>query len=126
MNIYGDIEKALSGQTFGLEAECESFCAGEEFLPGDPAFGIVGDDKMAYRAHISAVTLTADADLVTGNSVAVTVNGIAVGPVAFVNSSAETIAAIVTAINLSDEIRREFFFEVRILWRKNLVRSQVA
>jgi hypothetical protein len=105
IDIYGDMKKALAGQTFGLEAECESFCAGEEFFPGDPAFGIVGDDKMAYKAHVSAVTLTADANLVTGNSIAVTVNGIAVDAVSFVSNSAATIAAIVTAINLNEEIR---------------------
>jgi hypothetical protein len=49
IDIYGDMKKALAGMTFGLDTECESFCAGEEFSPGDPAFGIVGDDKMAYR-----------------------------------------------------------------------------
>jgi hypothetical protein len=105
IDIYGDMKKALAGLTFGLEAECESFCAGEEFLPGDPAFGIVGDDKMAYRAHISAIKLTADGDLVSGNIVTVTVNGITVEEVSFVSSSANTIAAIVTAINLNEQIR---------------------
>jgi hypothetical protein len=105
INIYGDMRKALAGQTFGLDAECESFCAGEDFFPGDPVFGIVGDDKMAYQAHISAVTLTASANLVTGNSITVTVNGIAVEAVAFISSSANTIAALVTAINLNEGIR---------------------
>ena len=105
IDIYGDMKKALAGMTFGLDAECESFCAGEDFFPGDPVFGIVGDDKMAYQAHISAVTLTASANLVTGNSITVTVNGIAVEAVAFVSSSANTIAAIVTAINLNEKIR---------------------
>jgi hypothetical protein len=105
IDIYGDMKKALAGLSFGLDAECESFCAGEEFFPGDPAFGIVGDDKMAYRAHISSVTLTADTNLVTGNNIVVTVNGIAVEAVSFASSSANTIAAIVTAINLNEEIR---------------------
>jgi hypothetical protein len=105
IDIYGDMKKALAGMSFGLDTDNESFCAGEEFFPGDPAFGIVGDDTMAYRAHISAVTLTASANLVTGNSIVVTVNGIAVEAVSFVSNSANTIAAIVTAINLNDEIR---------------------
>jgi hypothetical protein len=105
MKMYGNIDQAIAGQIFGLDAETDSFCASENIYPGDPIFGMVGDEKMVYRAHLNAVTLTASADMITANRVAVTVNGIAVDPVEFTGSSAATIAVIVNAINLNDSIR---------------------
>jgi hypothetical protein len=105
MKMYGNIDQAIAGQIFGLDAATDSFCAGEDIYPGDPVFGMVGDQKMVYKAHLNAVTLTASADLITANRIAVTVNGIAVDPVVFTGSSANTIAAIVNAINLNDAIR---------------------
>jgi hypothetical protein len=105
IKMYGTMDQAIAGLSFGLDAETESFCAGEDIYPGDPLFGMVGDEKMAYKAHLNAVTLTANKDLITANRIAVTVNGIAVDPVVFISSSANTIVAIVNAINLNDEIR---------------------
>jgi hypothetical protein len=104
MKLYGNMDQAIAGQIFGLDSETESFCAGENIYPGDPVFGMVGDEKMVYKAHLNAITLTASADLITANCVAVTINGIAVDPVMFTGSSANTIAAIVNAINLNDDV----------------------
>jgi hypothetical protein len=104
-NLYGDLEKAIAGQKFGLDAETESFAAGENIYPGDPIFGMVGDDKVCYGAHISAVALTAGEDLVTGNSIVVTVNDIELEPVAFENNSVATIRKIVAAIDQNEEVR---------------------
>ena len=105
MNLYGGLEQAIAGQKFGLDAETESFAAGEKLYPGDPVFGMVGDDKCGYGAHVSAMSLTASADLVAGNSIAVTVNGIALAAVAFESSSVDTIKKIVNAIDQNEDIR---------------------
>jgi len=105
MNLYGNTGKALAGLLYGLEAETESLAAGEKIYPGDPVFGMVGDEKVCYGAHISAVSLTAAADLVAGNSIAITVNGIAIEAVTFEESSEFTIRKIVNAIDLNQEVR---------------------
>jgi hypothetical protein len=99
------MDKALAGMKFGLDAETESIAAGEKIYPGDPVFGMVGDDKVGYGAHLSAVALTASADLVTDNSIAVTINGIAIAAVLFETSSVETIRKIVNAIDQNEDIR---------------------
>ena len=114
MNMYGDLDHAIAGMKFGLDAETESLAAGEKLYPGDPVFGMVGDEKTGYGTHVSAVSLTAGADLVAGNSIAVTVNGIALAAITFEGSSVETIKKIVNAIDQNQEIRAlgiDAFFE---------------
>ncbi|MDR2403415.1 MAG: hypothetical protein LBD78_05240 [Spirochaetaceae bacterium] len=104
MDLYGSLKPAIAGLKYGLDSETESIAAGEKFFPGDPVFGFVGDDKSGYGAHVSSVSLTANADLVTGNSVAVTINGVALDPIDFATSSAETIREIVNAINENEAL----------------------
>jgi hypothetical protein len=105
MNIYGEIDKALPGMKYGIHDEMESVAAGENIYPGDPVFGMVGDEKVCYGAHISAVSLTASADLVSGNSVSVTINGVTIDGITFEGNSVETIKKIINAIDQSDDIR---------------------
>jgi hypothetical protein len=105
MNLYGKQGQALAGMTSGLESDTETFIAGEKIVPGDPCFGLVGEDKVCYGAHVNAVKLTASADLVAGNVAAVVVNGINVGSIAFINSSEETLGAIAQAIDLNEDVR---------------------
>jgi hypothetical protein len=100
--LYDQPSRAIAGQKYGLKDNVRTYRAGEKIYPGDPVFGMVGDELTCYRAHINAVTLTASAALVTGNQVAVTVNGKVLPPVGFISSSSETIAAIVQTINLDD------------------------
>jgi hypothetical protein len=104
-NLYSGMDKAIAGMKYGLDEETESLAAGEKIYPGDPVFGMVGDDKVGYGAHMSAIALTASGDLVTGNSIAVTVNGISLDPVLFETSSVETIKKIVNAIDQNEEVR---------------------
>jgi hypothetical protein len=114
MNMYGDLDQAAAGMKFGLDDKTESLAAGEKLYPGDPVFGMIGDEKVGYGAHISAVSLTANADLVAGNSIAVMVNGIALPAIAFEGSSVDTIKKIVNAIDQNGEIRAlgiDAFFE---------------
>jgi hypothetical protein len=105
MNLYGKQEKAIPGLLYGIESETESLAAGENIYPGDPVFSMIGDDKVCYGAHISAVSLTASADLVTGNSIAVKINGIDIAPVVFEDDSVTTIKKIINAIDQDQEVR---------------------
>jgi hypothetical protein len=105
MNIYDNIEKALPGMKYGIQDEAESLAAGENIYPGDPVFGMVGDEKVGFRAHLSAVMLTASAALVSGNTIAVTVNGITISGITFEGSSVETIKKIVNQIDQNTDIR---------------------
>jgi hypothetical protein len=103
----GELGQAIAGQKFGLHDETETIMAGENIYPGDPIFQKVGDEVVGYGAHISGVSLTANAALVTGNKVAVTINGVSLPVVEFIDSSEDTFRRIVDAINLSDDIRKK-------------------
>jgi hypothetical protein len=103
-DTYGDMAEAFAGMKSGLNDETETFLAGEKIYPGDPVFGTVGDSKKCFRAHVSAISLTASASLVAGNKVSVTVNGIILPVILFINSSLDTLKAVVNAINLSDSL----------------------
>jgi hypothetical protein len=102
--LYDPPARAIAGQKHGLKDNVRTYCAGEKIYPGDPVFGMTGDALTCYGAHINAVTLTASAALVTGNKVAVTVNGNALPVVEFINSSSDTLAAIVQAIELDGDL----------------------
>ena len=103
-NLYDDPQRAIAGQRFGLGGSTRTYAAGEKIYPGDPVFGMVGDDEHCYGAHLNAVTLMASAPLVTGNKVAVTINGIALNLVEFVESSAKTIERIVRDIDINSAL----------------------
>jgi hypothetical protein len=102
--LYDPPARAIAGQKYGINNNVRTYRAGENIYPGDPVFGMVGDELTCYGAHINAVTLTASTALITGNSVAVTINGIAIAPVVFDTSSPVTFHAIVQAINLDDRV----------------------
>jgi hypothetical protein len=104
IDIYGDMPKAIAGAKYGLHDETETFVAGEKIYPGDPCFGMVGEGSKCYGAHVSAVSLTASADLVAGNQIAVTINGIALAVIDFINSHPETMQAIVQSISLNEAV----------------------
>lgn len=103
-SLYDPPARAIAGQKYGLKDNVRTYRAGEKIYPGDPVFGMVGDETACYGAHINAVTLTASGALISGNQVAVTVNGKALAPVLFASSSAATLAAIVQAIELDDDL----------------------
>jgi hypothetical protein len=112
--MYDNLQKAIAGQKFGLDAETESLAAGVELKPGDPVFGMVGDSKTGFGASVSAVALTASAALVSGNKVAVTINGIVIPPVEYETSSVATLKKLVNAIDQNVAVRDlgiDAFFE---------------
>ena len=100
-DLYAEPPRAIAGQTHGLTGHDRTYAAGEKLFPGEPLFGMVGDDEHCYRAHVNAKTVTFSAPLVQGNKVAVTVNGIALAVVEFVDSSTATIERIVRGIDIN-------------------------
>jgi hypothetical protein len=103
-SLYDPPARAIAGQKHGLKDNVRTYCAGEKIYPGDPVFGMVGDERTCYGAHINAVTLTASADIIADNKVTVTVNGKTLPEVAFISSSAATLAAVVQTIELDDDL----------------------
>jgi len=100
-DLYAEPPRAIAGQTHGLEGHTRTYAAGEKLFPGEPLFGMVGDDEHCYRAHVNAKTVTFSGPLVQGNKIAVTVNGIALATVEFVDSSTATIERIVRGIDIN-------------------------
>ncbi|MDR2952906.1 MAG: hypothetical protein LBU82_06665 [Treponema sp.] len=104
-SMYGEQGKGLPGMKFGIHSDMESIAAGENIYPGDPLFGMIGDEKVCYSAHLSAISLNASADLVAGNTITVTINGFVLRGVSFKYTSEKTFKEIANAIDQSDEIR---------------------
>lgn len=100
-DLYADPPRAIAGQTHGLTGHTRTYSAGERIFPGDPLFGMVGDDEHCYRAHVNAKTVSFSAPLITGNKIAVTINGIALAVVEFVESSTATLERIVRGIDIN-------------------------
>jgi len=105
--LYGDLGKVIAGQKYGLHDETETIVAGEKIFPGDPIFQLVGDETIGYGAHVSSVKLTANAALVVGNSVSVTINGVTLSGILFEDSSPDTMRKIVDCINLNEALREK-------------------
>jgi hypothetical protein len=105
--LYDPPARAIAGQKYGLKDNVRTYCAGEKIYPGDPVFGMVGDERTCYGAHVNAVTLTASAALVAGNVVTATVNGKTLPPVTFINSSGETLEAVVRGIELDSDLSEQ-------------------
>lgn len=102
MNLYGNPPRAIAGQKYGLQDVTESHIAGEDITPGAPVFGKEGDDNV-FNAHQNVSALTASADLVAGNKLAVKVNGIS-GSVDFDTDTDTTLESVAEAINTDDEL----------------------
>jgi len=100
-DLYANPPRAIAGQTHGLTGHTRTYSAGEKIFPGDPLFGMVGDDEHCYKAHINAVTVTFDAPFVIGNKIAVVINDITLATVEFFESSAKTMERIVREIDLN-------------------------
>jgi len=117
-SLYGDPQRAIAGQRHGLTGRARTYIAAEKIYPGEPVFGMVGDNEHCYRSHINAVTLTVGSlvsdgqggntfvpgNLVADNKIAVAVNGVALPVVAFVETTEKTLAAIVREIALNSSL----------------------
>lgn len=106
MNLYGEPVRAIAGQKFGLQDVTASYLAAEDIEPGSALFGSVGDDRV-FKAHNNIVTLIADADLVDGNSLEATVNGVTLSAVAFDTDTDTTLSSLASAINSDETLSEE-------------------
>ncbi len=103
MNLYGNPPRAIAGQKYGLQDVTESHVAAEEIEPGAALFGKVGDDRV-FNAHNNIVSLTASADLVSGNKLATKINGTELAAVDFDTDTDKTLSALADAINADESL----------------------
>lgn len=99
---YGYLEEAGPGVIYGISPrKVESFAAKEIIPMGYPVFGYEGDVDECWLLKLDGDKVVFDADLVTDNSIAISVNG-DTGTVAFDTDHDTTMDAIVTAIEALD------------------------
>jgi hypothetical protein len=104
LDIYGNQKKAILGSVLGLHQDIETRIAGQKIYPGDPLFAAVGDAQGVFLPALTAAKATVSA-LVTGNNVAITINGVAVDPVTYNTDATTTLNGVVNAINANNEVR---------------------
>ena len=101
MGAYGFLDEAVAGLKYGLDSRIEGgwVCkesAGINF--GAPVFGYDDDVNGAYNYYNDTAKVVYDADFVTSNSIAFSVNGTSITPVVFATSHAATMTALIAAV----------------------------
>ena len=97
MTAYGNIDAGVAGLQQGFDNVVVSKTAAETIKFGAPAMQYKGDDKV-YNYRLDTAKVVFNADFVTSNSIAFSVNGVAITPVVFATSTAATAALLVNAI----------------------------
>jgi hypothetical protein len=97
MAEYGNIEAGVAGFQTRTNNSIISKVGFEEIQFGQVMVGYKGDNKV-YKFRLDAGKLVFAGDLVTSNSVIVTVNGVATTAVVFATSHANTMGLLVNAI----------------------------
>lgn len=98
MGAYSFPDVALRGRIDSLDAEVSSFPAAvATFQPGDLVFTYKGGNG-AYKYLADTAKAVYSADFVTSNSIAFSVNGVAITPVVYATSHAATMTALINAI----------------------------
>ena len=107
MGAYNNMDKAVPGLKQGLGGRIEAVWACAEangIAFGNPVFAYEGDEKKVYNFHVDTGKLVFAGDLITANSMVVTVNGVATDPVVFANDHATTMGFIVDELNSLDGV----------------------
>lgn len=99
MTAYGNMDRGFAGMPQGLEKDVFSRLAAAQVEFGAPVFLQEGNDDSAFPFIADQALITYDADFVASNSIAATVNGVAITPVVYATSHAATFAAVVAAID---------------------------
>ena len=99
MSEYGTLDKALPGLLYGIESDVRSGAANAAIDFGAPVFIDVGEDVKVRPFVKDETIVTYDADFVASNSIAASVNGVAITPVVYATSHAATFAALVAALD---------------------------
>lgn len=105
MNLYGEMDQALTGQLYGLveDTVIETGIAKEDINFGSPVFGHEGEENDVYGAHLDQSELTLDADLVTSNVITLTIQGETVAHT-FATDHATSMTALIAKINADAEL----------------------
>lgn len=100
MPAYGDNDQAFAGLPYGTNKDVRSFVSKEingiDF--GLPLFGYEGNDNDVYRYHNNVSAMDFDGDFVTGNSIILTVDGVAVTAVPFNGTHAQTMLDLIAQV----------------------------
>ena len=100
MPAYGDNDQAIAGLTYGKDKEVRSLVSkqitGINF--GLPVFGYEGNDNDVFGFHNNVSAMDFDGDFVTGNSIILTVDGVAVTAVPFNADHDTTMADLITQV----------------------------
>jgi len=100
MGAYGDMDQAVAGQLSGIDKSIRTLrCVDAAGLPFGRAVMVnSGDKDGGYGYKQDTVKIAFSADLVTSNSVALTINGTALSAVVFATSHAHTMDLLKAAI----------------------------
>ncbi len=99
MPEYGYMDDSIIGLVQGLDADIEGqWCAKEFIVFGRPVFGYINDDNGLYNYKNDVALVLYDADFVTSNSIAFSVNGVAITPVVFTTDHDTTAGLLVAAV----------------------------
>lgn len=106
MSAYDEIDAGKAGLLVGIDHDIDSGAAaqaaGIEF--GYPVFGYLGDSVNLYSFKKDVDKVVFDADFVSLNSIAFTVNGVAADAVVFDTDHDTTAALVVAALNAMDGV----------------------
>lgn len=106
MGQYNDLDQAVLGMKADNDSitRVESFAAQEDITFGYPVFGYLGIEEKAYAYHLDTAKVIYDADFVTGNSIAFSVNSIAITPVIFNTDHNTTMNDLLAAVTGLDGV----------------------
>jgi hypothetical protein len=100
MAAYGNMDAAVRGLISDIRPRTILTKAPQnDFNFGDPALGYIGDENAVYNYYADTATVVYDADFVSLNSIAFSVNGVAITPVVFDTDHDTTVAALVAAVD---------------------------
>jgi len=105
MAAYDYMNVAVAGMGVGIADARTVDCptAQEEIEFGRPTFGYIGENT-AYNFKKDVGIGLYSADFVTSNSIAFSVNGVAITPVVFATDHATTMTALINAVTALDGV----------------------
>lgn len=100
MGAYNEQDTGFAGLAYGIDKKVDCARCGESagIAFGKAVMAYAGDQDGGYGMKQDELTLTLSADLVTSNSVALTINGVALDAVVFATSHANTMNLLKAAI----------------------------
>jgi len=98
MGAYDTMEQLIAGMKYDLDGTVESWTANEDIEFGIPLFAIAGEEDICSPYYADVTKVVYDIDFEGSNSIAFSVDGVAITPVVYATSHAATMAALIAAI----------------------------